>query len=88
MAGIIVGMPAQYSVTVVCDRCHKTVKGYEIGGHGTGGFYRTDNPKGWGRFANPGEKILCDPCMQSDPRYLAEYQRSGGPHVPLDAMID
>lgn len=82
-------MPASHAVTVICDRCHKKVDGYEIDSYGTGGFYRTDNPLGWGRFANPGEKIVCDLCMRADPRYQAEYPQLGsGPHVPQEGMPD
>ena len=81
-------MPQYRPVTVVCDRCHNTVEGYEISGSGTGGFYRTEDPRGWGRFANPGEKVVCDVCMQADPRYQAEYPAARGPHIPQDKMID
>ena len=66
-------------VEVVCDRCHKPVHGMEfpatpgkIGG--TAGFYRTDDPDGWGQFSEPDEDILCDNCMQSDKRYQDEYK--------------
>lgn len=58
-------------VTVVCDRCGKTVEGLQDES-GTAGFYRL-TPY-WRQFANEDEKILCDACMWDDPRYKAVYQ--------------
>ncbi len=62
------------NVTVVCDRCNKEVQGIKVEGVATGGFYEV-GPTGepWGRFANPGETIVCDDCMCHDPRYIAVY---------------
>ena len=57
------------SVTVICDRCEKTVHGIE-NDLGTAGFYRRS---GWGKYMNADEDILCDECMQSDERYLEVY---------------
>ena len=59
------------SITVTCDRCGREVNGLE-GDGGTAGFYRVAEGI-WSKYANEGEAVLCDACMQSDPRYLADY---------------
>jgi hypothetical protein len=59
------------TITVTCDRCGREVIGME-GDGGTAGFYRVAEGI-WSKYANEGEAILCDACMQSDPRYLADY---------------
>ena len=59
-------------VEFACDRCYETKKGMLFSG-GTAGFYATDEELGWGKYANEGEEILCDACMQSDERYLVDY---------------
>ena len=43
----------------------------EGAGH-TAGFYRVGEGI-WQKYADEGEAILCDSCMQSDPRYQADY---------------
>ena len=64
------------NVTVICDRCKQQVAGIKTE-TATGGFYAVGKPGSqWGRYANPGEFILCDACVGSDPRYLAEYGRT------------
>jgi hypothetical protein len=71
-------LPQSASVTVVCDRCKATVEGLRTMRF-TGGFYevqadlRTLDITSWSRYANPGEKIVCDACMHADPRYIAVY---------------
>lgn len=66
-------------VTVICDRCYESVDGAEDPGYSTAGFYRagSDVPgvSGWEAYMNPGESVLCDKCMQADPRYQAVYSR-------------
>ena len=60
-------------VTVTCDRCGKQIEGIE---HetATGGFYRIKvDGEGWGKYTNPGERVVCDDCMWHDPRYLVDY---------------
>ncbi len=38
----------------------------------TVGYYEVrEGP--WAKFANPGERYLCDACMWKDPRYIAVY---------------
>lgn len=68
------------NVTVTCDRCKQQIDGIRepadpatgfVGA--TGGFYETGNPEGWGKYADPGERIVCDACMHADPRYIAVY---------------
>jgi hypothetical protein len=40
----------------------------------TAGFYvRDPSGGGWEKWMFPEEKIVCDVCMQADPRYLAVY---------------
>lgn len=67
-------------VTIMCDRCKKTVEGLHIMGSGTAGFYQVSSGT-WAQFANPDELVICDACMWRDPRYIADYgQRTiGGP---------
>lgn len=66
------------NVTVTCDRCKRRVDGYYQRGRdgvsgATGGYYETSQAEPWGRFANPGEEVVCDECMLADPRYIAAY---------------
>jgi hypothetical protein len=59
------------TVHVTCSRCKANIEGVR-GEDFTGGFYDvrpTDSPAGWDKYANPGETVLCDPCMWNDPRY-------------------
>lgn len=60
------------NVTVVCDRCRKTVEGMR-GPRYTAGFY---DAEAWVKYTNPGEKIICDNCMWSDARYQADYGKT------------
>ena len=58
---------------MVCDRCKKPFYGY-VSGEFTAGFYvRGPSGEGWEKWMFPEEKIVCDICMQADPRYLAVY---------------
>lgn len=60
---------------VICDRCNKVAGTPPVAGDGfTMGYYDAD-ARAWGRFANPGEKHICDSCMWDDPRYIAVYGR-------------
>jgi hypothetical protein len=59
------------TIHVTCSRCKTNIEGVR-GEDFTGGFYDvrpTDSPAGWDKYANPGETVLCDPCMWKDPRY-------------------
>lgn len=57
----------------LCDRCGKAIPHFSFDPTGgmTAGWYLTTG--GWGKFANPGERAVCDECMWSDPRYIAVY---------------
>ena len=59
-------------VTVICDRCKRSIEGLRTGS-ATGGFYDIEAGGWWAGFADPGEKNVCDDCMHSDPRYVAVY---------------
>lgn len=59
--------------TVVCSRCNKIVRGMEGPGY-TAGFYR--NGPDWGKYMRPGEAVLCDDCMRTEPRFLIDYPKS------------
>jgi len=59
-------------VEFTCDRCGETKQGMLLP-EGTVGFYALDDELGWAKYANEGEEILCDACMQLDERYLADY---------------
>lgn len=60
-------------VTAVCDRCHRTVEGFESP-NAVIGFYRMADYGPWSRFARPGETLVCNDCMWADPGYSALYQ--------------
>lgn len=68
-------------VTVICERCEKIVEGLESD-IGTAGFYRAS---GWAKYMDDDEQIVCDECMQSDPRYLADYPPALSPDVSEEA---
>lgn len=70
-------------ITVICDRCGKTIEGIYIPADngkgttgGTGGYYDTSSQL-WGQYANPNENIICDECMWKEPRYIAVYGEKG-----------
>lgn len=67
-------------ITVICDRCGKTVEGIHTPADtekgipgGTGGYYNVAPPSAWTLYADVDENIICDECMWSDPRYIAVY---------------
>lgn len=55
----------------LCSRCKKRIEGFcpPCGGM-TAGYYVA---AGWRKYVNPGEVYVCDACMWSDPRYVADY---------------
>lgn len=59
------------SVSVVCDRCHKTVHGLEYD-MGTSGFYRMNGHLGVYRESND-ESVICDEYMQKNKKYRKDY---------------
>lgn len=61
------------AIRVICNRCHRPVDGMKIPGVATGGFYETIGGP-WAKYARPGENILCDECMWSDPDYQKEFK--------------
>lgn len=61
------------NVTVICDRCRKTIQGFESS-EATSGFYRSSHTGGvWDKYMTAEERVLCDSCMQHDPQYQADY---------------
>lgn len=60
-------------ITVTCDRCGKQVDGLHVEGVATAGYYMVGEGKAFAKYARPGESIVCDDCMHSDPAYQAEY---------------
>ncbi len=70
------------NINITCDRCNSIVEGtiddIPVSGEKvkcTGGFY--DVTEGyWNKFANEGEKRVCDSCMHSDLRYIKNYGES------------
>lgn len=61
------------AIQAFCDRCGNLVQGMELPEVGTAGFYRVDMGI-WNRYARENEAILCDKCMQNDPRYREDYE--------------
>lgn len=57
--------------TAACSRCQTALPSYEQDAPCTAGYYVVTDGY-WSRFANPGELLLCDTCMWSDPLYRAE----------------
>ncbi len=74
-------------VEFTCDRCGETKEGMSSLPEWTAGFYALDD-LGWAKYANEGEEILCDACMHSDERYLADYpdepKEEESPDVPAE----
>jgi hypothetical protein len=68
-------MPIEMAEMEFCDRCERWVVGGHDGVVSWGVYYRgTDGESGlWDRYMNPEEKVVCEECMQSDPRYLVDY---------------
>ena len=62
------------AVVVVCDRCKEQVRGIQIEGVCTSGFYFVESGI-WHKYAQAGEVYLCDACMWEDPRYLEDYKQ-------------
>ena len=68
------------SVVIRCDRCKQIVDSPPPDGGMTAGYYHSaEDGDMWGKFANPGERHICDTCMWSDPRYIAAYGRYHNP---------
>jgi hypothetical protein len=58
-----------------CGRCHKVVdrEPFPANDGMTAGYYdvQGDSRFEWGCYARPGEKYVCDPCLWSDPKFIA-----------------
>jgi hypothetical protein len=62
-------------VTVTCDRCKKIVEGL-MEEERTSGFYNVGSSESpWSKYANPGEKVICDGWMWDDPGYILDYRK-------------
>ena len=64
-----------------CDRCKKEIEGFETDSF-TAGFYYVDGGY-WSRYARPKadtsyETVICDECMWTDDRYIADWGIKGG----------
>ena len=60
-------------IHIVCDRCKQEVKDAMKSCDGTtAGYYEVGKGQWW-KFANAGEKYVCDACMFKDSRYIAVY---------------
>jgi uncharacterized protein (DUF736 family) len=55
-----------------CSRCAEAIPDFAppVDGEMTAGYYIA---AAWQKYANPGEVYVCDACMWSDPRYVADY---------------
>ncbi len=58
-------------VEMFCNRCRRWVEGYDLGG-ATSGFVRVDVGR-WAPYRREGETILCGECLETDPKYRADY---------------
>jgi hypothetical protein len=67
-----------------CDRCKKVFEGFRWDNGMTAGYYNCRDDGPWKEFTNPGEEIVCDDCMQSDPRYQKIY----GPQANVDVISE
>jgi hypothetical protein len=65
-----------YSISIVCDRCKKIVKGINTS-IATSGYYSTGSNSMWAKFASPDENAVCEECMWKDERYIAVYGKMG-----------
>jgi hypothetical protein len=59
------------SITSPCDRCGKRIDGIRDEGM-TAGYYDVTGGH-FSRFARAGERVVCDRCMWTDPRYMEIY---------------
>lgn len=60
---------------IVCDRCKQEVRDAVKACDGTtGGYYEVERGR-WRKFANPGEKYVCDVCMFRHERYIKVYEK-------------
>lgn len=62
------------TIAITCDRCKRNVEGL-ASENGTAGYYRRD--EWWGKFMDEGEDNVCDECVWTDERYIAEYRPAG-----------
>ena len=59
-----------YAVTVVCDRCHQSVKAWLCDNATSGVYYLSltaDHSHPWASFFRADETLVCDECMWTDP---------------------
>lgn len=59
-----------------CSRCKKPIKDFAPADPETGvtaGYYDVREGRGWEEYAKPGEKFVCDDCMQRHPIYAARH---------------
>lgn len=71
-----------------CDRCHKPVVNFEPAKGGmTTGYYNVGEGSPWARYANPGERMICDACMWADPTYIVDYGKNELPTIAQLAGI-
>ena len=59
--------------TMTCDRCRLPFKGFVVDSFTAGFYARGPSGTGWEKWMSSEEKIVCDLCMQTDPRYVAVY---------------
>lgn len=58
-----------WEIGITCDRCKRVLSGVKSMGYSRG-FYHTGRGDPWREFArNPNELVVCDPCMESDPKF-------------------
>lgn len=56
-----------------CDRCLLVLEDAHKGMFFTAGYYEVGHGNCWSKYANENEHKICDDCMWSDPRYIADY---------------
>lgn len=66
------------NITIICDRCGLMVDGTitncpTTGGTLTTGYYVVSDGN-WKEFARWDEELVCQKCMEEDPKYIEIYK--------------
>lgn len=59
-------------MTITCNRCGQEVNGSKSENF-TAGYYEVWEGSCWHKYAQLGEKVICDSCMWKDAKYIEDY---------------